>query len=470
MSQAKLSQKDEKFREFALNGNMWKVLIVIGTPLALYQTLGMLFKILDSMMASHISAESVSAVAYLFQILQILSSVGGGLATGGSLKISQAYGAGDYEMVKKRVSTLFGVCAGLGIVVIVGIVPFSKQLLYLVKTPESLIEIGNQYFIVELFALVITFFNNVYIAVERARGNSRRILYLNLMVTAVKLGLTALFVYVLNGDIVTIGIATLISQGVMLFAGVRNMNQKGNAFGFSFRSIQLKKPVFGPMLQVSFPIMVERCAFALGKVIVNSMSGIYGALTVGALGISNNMNGITTSSQNGFQEGAAAIISQNLGAKKKKRVLEAFWKVLIINMIVGVVGLSLTMIFIEQLSKIFATSQGGMNREFQDMIIAIYRYEAWGGAIPLGINAAVMALLFGMGYTKITLVINFLRIFLFRIPVLWGIQHFTTLGSEAVGVVMLVSNTATGIMAFVAAFFCVRKIRQEIKDEFKKNL
>ena len=456
MSQAKLSKKDEKFREFALNGNMWKVLIVAGTPLALYQTLGMLFKILDSMMASHISAESVSAVAYLFQILQILSSIGGGLATGGSLKISQAYGAGDYEMVKKRVSTLFGICAGLGAVVVVGIVPFSRQLLYLVKTPES--------FIVELFALLITFFNNVYIAVERARGNSKRILYLNLMVTAVKLGLTALFVYVLKGDIVTIGVATLISQGVMLLAGVINMNQKGNAFGFSFRSIQLKKPVFGPMFQVSFPIMVERCAFALGKVIVNSMSGIYGALTVGALGISNNMSGMTTSSQNGFQEGAAAIISQNLGAGKKKRVLEAFWKVLVINMVVGVVGLSLTMIFIEQLSRIFATSQGGMNREFQDMIIAIYGYEAWGGAIPLGINAAVMALLFGMGYTKITLVINFLRIFLFRIPVLWGLQRFSVLGSEAVGVVMLVSNTATGVMALVAAFFCVRKIRREMRQ------
>ncbi len=463
MSQAKLSKKDEKFREFALNENMWKVLLVTGTPLALYQTLGMLFKILDSMMASHISAESVSAVAYLFQILQILSSVGGGLATGGSLKISQAYGAGDYEMVKKRVSTLFGICAGLGIAVIVGIIPFSRQLLYLVKTPESLIEIGNQYFIVELFALVITFLNNVYIAVERARGNSKRILYLNLLVTGVKLGLTALFVYVLNGDIVTIGVATLISQGVMLAAGVVNMNQRGNAFGFSLRSIRFRKPVLEPMFQVSFPIMVERCAFALGKVIVNSMSGIYGALTVGALGISNNMSGLTTSSQNGFQEGAAAIISQNLGAGKKKRVLEAFWKVLVINMVVGAAGLSLTMVFIGQLSAIFATSQGGMNQEFQDMIIAIYRYEAWGGAIPLGINAAVMALLFGMGYTKITLLINFLRIFLFRIPVLWGLQHFTALGSEAVGIVMLVSNTATGIMALAAALVCVRKMKTAFK-------
>ncbi len=175
------------------------------------------------------------------------------------------------------------------------------------------------------------------------------------------------------------------------------------------------------------------------------------------------MSGLTTSSQNGFQEGAAAIISQNLGAGKKKRVLEAFWKVLVINMVVGAAGLSLTMVFIGQLSAIFATSQGGMDQEFQDMIIAIYRYEAWGGAIPLGINAAVMALLFGMGYTKITLLINFLRIFLFRIPVLWGLQHFTALGSEAVGIVMLVSNTATGIMALAAALVCVRKMKIAFK-------
>jgi len=465
MGQAKLSKKDEKFRDFALNGNMWSVLIATGTPLALYQTLGTLFKILDSMMASHISAESVSAVAYLFQILQVLSSVGGGLATGGSLKISQAYGAGDYEMVKKRVSTLFGICAGLGGLVIVGIIPFSKQLLYLVKTPESLIAIGNQYFIVELFALVITFLNNVYIAVERARGNSKRILYLNLIVTALKLGLTALFVYVLDGTIVMIGVATLLSQSFMLLAGIINMNQKGNAFGFSLKSVQLKKEVLDPMFQISFPIMVEKCTFSFGKVVVNSMSGIYGALTVGALGISNNMNGLTTSAQNGFQEGAAAVISQNLGAGNKRRVLEAFWKVLVLNMVVGIIGLSLTMVFLEQLSSLFAVSQGGWNREFQEMIMAIYRYEAWGGAIPLGINAAVMALLFGLGYTKITLLINFLRIFLFRIPVLLGLQHFTSLGSEAVGVVMLVSNTATGLMALIAAFFVVSKVKKEIRNK-----
>ena len=53
--------------------------------------------------------------------------------------------------------------------------------------------------------------------------------------------------------------------------------------------------------------------FAAGKVIVNSMSGVYGGLTVGALGISNNIGGLTTSWHIGFTDGAAPLISQNRG-------------------------------------------------------------------------------------------------------------------------------------------------------------
>ena len=40
--------------------------------------------------------------------------------------------------------------------------------------------------------MVITFFNNVYIAIERARGNSKRILILNTAVIVVKLGETSM--------------------------------------------------------------------------------------------------------------------------------------------------------------------------------------------------------------------------------------------------------------------------------------
>lgn len=463
---AVLSKKDEQFRDFSLNGNMWLVVLQVGFPLALYQELIQVFKILDSMMASHISATSVSAVAYLSQINMMVGAIGGGLAVGGSLKISQAYGEGDYDTVKRRVNSLFAMSAVLGIALLVFVLPFTKPLLRLANTPEELIAIGSRYFAIELIGLVITFFNNVYICVERARGNSKRILYLNVFVIVIKLALTALFVYVLNYGITMIAMATVISQLILFGAGIINLNNKGNAFGLSLKYMTLKKKVTGPMLHLSFPVMIEKVAFAFGKVIVNSMSGIYGALTVGALGISNNIGGLSTNPQNGFQEGGAAIISQNLGAGKPARALDAFKKVIVVNLIVGLIGFAFTRVFLNEISMIFSNSVGGVNYEFKEMISKIYLFESLGGCIPLAINASIISLLLGFGYTKCSLLINFFRIFVFRIPVLWGLQHFTKLGSESVGIVMLVSNSLVTVFSCVVAIIVIRKICMEYHLNF----
>ena len=441
--QADLSKKDEQFREFSLNGPMWRVVLYVGFPLALYESLNQLFKILDTMMASHIGASAVSAVAYLSQINMMISAVGTGLAVGASIKVSQAYGAGDFMLVKKRVSTMFAMCGALGIAILLVLVPFTPEFLRLMNTPEEFIADGSTYFRLELFGMVITFFNNVYIAIERARGNSKRILILNTAVIVVKLGLTAWFVYGLGGGINMISCATIISQSLLLLAACINMNQKGNAFGFSLRAISIKKEVICPMLTLSFPVIVERIAFAVGKVIVNSMSTVYGSWTVGALGISNNIGGITTNPQNGFQEGGSSIISQNLGAGRPKRALLAFRWVLYIDML----------LCLNQLAGLFA----GDNAEFAEMIKQIYRFEAV-GAIPLGVNAAVMALLYGFGKTRVTLVMNFCRVFLFRVPVLWALQQFTDLGNVSAGIVMAVSNVASGVLAAVVGVIEIRRI------------
>ncbi len=455
-SNAELSEKDKKFRDFALNGNMWLVILQIGTPLALYQSLTQLFRIFDTIMASHISASSVSAVAYLSQLHHLLSALGGGLAVGASIQISAAYGAGDFDLVKKRVSTLFAMCGVLGAALLLVLVPFAPQFLRLAKTPEEFIASGSTYFILELLAMVIGFFNNVYIAIERVRGNSKRILMLNFMMLGTKLSLTALFIYVMNGNINHISVATIFSQLFILLAAVKNLNEQGNLFSFSLKSVRMNRQVTAPMIRLSVPVIIEKMAFSFGKVIVNSMSTIYSSLTVGAMGVSNNIGGFTTMPQNGYQEGAAAIISQNLGAKQVRRALKAFVCVLVINVIVGAVIMSGSLIFLSQISSLFS----GNDPEFQRMIASIYRFEAL-GAVPLGINAAVMALLYGFGKTKLTLLINFSRVFLFRIPVLWFLQHFTDLGEISVGIVMAFSNTATGVFSVIIGGIVLYSICKE---------
>lgn len=311
--QAELTQKDQQFLEQSLNGPMWKVILQIGTPLALYQLLSQAFTILDTMMAAHISEESVSAVAYLAQLNAILSAVGGGLAVGAGIQISRAYGEGDLALVRRRISSLYAICLGVGVALLALILPFTSTFLRLAGTPELLIEAGSQYFVVELFVMVVTFINNVYIAVERARGNAGRIFRLNLLVIAAKLSLTALFVYGMDGTLVMIAAASLASQLLLFGFALKNSICGRSAFSFSAQAVTARREVVGPMVQNSVPVIAERAFFAFGKTIVNAMCGVYGPLMVGAMGVSNNMGGITTNPQNGYEEGASAIISQNTG-------------------------------------------------------------------------------------------------------------------------------------------------------------
>lgn len=450
----RLSDQDMERRELILTGSLWKALFTVGIPLAFYQSLTLVFRLFDTAMASHISAESVSAVAYLSQINVALSSLGLGLAVGGSIKLSEAYGVGDFELVHRRVSSLFALCGVLGLGGLL-LIPVTPMLLRLARTPEEFIALGTPYFNVGLVDMAVLFLDNAYIAVERARGNGGRILRLNFAALSIKLVVTAVLVYGLNGTITHIAVATLVSDLLILAAGCYYMLQgKEQVFGFDIKAVSWKGKVAGPMVSLSIPVAGEKLAFSLGKVIVNSMSTVYGALVVGALSVSNNLGGITTNPQDGFQQGGAAVISQNVGAGNYKRAISAFYRLMVIDVAESLLISGITLLCIHPLTLLLSSGDAS----FAQSIAHLYRYEAI-GSWGLGICSASMAFLYGFGYTKLTLLINFVRLFGMRIPLLWYMQHFTTRGSESLGVVMLSSNLMAGGLALVIAIAVIRHIR-----------
>ena len=194
------------------------------------------------------------------------------------------------------------------------------------------------------------------------------------------------------------------------------------------------------------------------------MSGLYGGLTVGALGISNNIGGLTTSWQIGLTDGAAPLISQNRGAGRYRRTLQIYYCLLALDVAVGVIGLALVSWGLPWLAQIFAQSKNAMDPAFRDLIVEIHRWEMM-GYITLGINSATIALLLGYGYTKLTMLLNVARVFLFRVPVLWVFQQFTSVGPEAVGMTMMISNICTGLTAVIVAIPVVLRIRKMALSE-----
>ena len=109
------NKKDERFRSYALTGSPLRLLVSTCLPLALFQALHTIFKILDTLMASHIGSDEVSAVAALAQITLMITSLGSGLAVGGCIKISEAYGRGDYDAVHKLVATVYTLAIAISV-------------------------------------------------------------------------------------------------------------------------------------------------------------------------------------------------------------------------------------------------------------------------------------------------------------------------------------------------------------------
>ena len=456
-----LNKTDRKRRSFVLEGNMWNVVLSISFPLAVYNGFNHLFGFLDTMMAAHIGSNVVSAIAYLVQIKTMITAIGAGLAVGGGIIIGRYYGADDMKNTQKYVNTVLFLAICISLLLLFLIIPFTKPILRLVNTPEELITLGSSYFVVEIIMIIAIFINNVYMAIERAKGNTKLILNLNLMVLALKLILTALFVYVFNFGIMMMAVATLIAHLTLTVVGLSNMLNSDNMFRLSFKNVDLSKKTICPIMIFALPIFFEKFTFSLGKVIVNSMSALYGSMVVGALGVSNNIAGIPTSIANGFQDGEAAIISQNLGNENFERALDAFKKTLLVTLVIGALGMVLINIFMDPIIRIFAKG----DLQFLEIIRSILKYEIF-ALITLTVTSAVMGLLYGFGYTKLSLVINFLRLFLFRIPSLYILQNFTNLGSESVGIAMMISNGLVGITALGICFMVIQKMKKKDDNYF----
>ena len=219
-----------------------------------------------------------------------------------------------------------------------------------------------------------------------------------------------------------------------------------------------------PILNLSYPVSAEKMLFAAGKVVINAMSGLYGGLTVGALGISNNIGGLTTSWQMGLTDGAAPLINQNRGAGKHRRTLQIYFWLVGLDVVVGAIGLMVMPPSLPWVAEIFAKSKNSIDPRFRDMIVSIHQWEML-DYVTLGINSATVALLLGYGYSKLTMVLNVARVFVFRVPVLWVFQRFTDIGVEAVGLTMMISNICTGVAAIAMAIPVVCRIRKLIKEE-----
>ncbi len=482
---------DEKRRNKILNGNMWSVIIAICAPLFIYNLFNSIYSLLDTIFANEISTDSISSVAALSQIKNLLSSFGSGLAAGGAIIVARHFGSGNYIEARKNANVLLTLCFFVVAVLALICIPFAYPICKLSGISSAQASSATGYFIVQIIELIFVAFNNVFIALQKSKGNTKSIFYLNILTMAIKLLLNVLFVYIIKVDnVIWIALATLIAQIILFIILGLLMVNKNNIFRISFKQFSLSWKYVKPILVISIPIFIGKFVFSFGKVAINSIFGARyleilkmnidindpvavakaessAGLVVGALAVSNNLNGLATSPLNSFEEGESTIVSQNLGNNNLKRAIECFLKSFVMATILGFIGwILIRFTFQEALINLYSQNKVGdlssndvilQAEEFKKYVKEINNYDSW--SIPsLAINGAVLGVLYGFGKTKLTMIINISRAFVFRIPILLILLYcFPQLGVECAGLSMGISNICIALMSLIVfAIFLIQ--------------
>lgn len=456
MNQASHTRENNR-RSFILEAPPTQVILSIGLPLVFYNGISQAFSFFDTLIASNIGAKTVSTVAFISQIGMMFSAIGAGLGIGGGIIVARAFGAGDREGVERTASTIVFLALGIALAILAVLVPFPGFALRLFGMPDDLLTAETvTYFLLELAGIAAVFVNTIYFAIERSRGNTKKIFWLNVMILSLKLGLTVFFVYALDKGMIWLSLASLAAQGTMTCIAIVSFVRPGKPFRVSLRLADFSAKTILPILALSLPVFLEKFVFNYGKVVVNSMAAAYGSLAIGALGISNRLGGLSTMPPMGFEDAESAIIAQNLGNGNRKRAIAVFKRVFALNMGIGVFFFILMGIFMDPIIELFARGDPVFTAE----IAKIYQYERY-ATILLAASASVMGLLYGFGLTRVSMTLNILRLFAFRIPPLWYIQRFTHMGTEGLGWAMMISNLMVGVSATAVAIVFLGRIKKE---------
>jgi Na+-driven multidrug efflux pump len=423
-------------------------------------------------MASQISATSVSKVAVISQVKQMISAFGGGLSGGGAVLIARYYGAGNLDEARKSSANLFFMTIILSLSILLIFIPLSPIILKIAQVPD----INKQvilYFILILIELIFVSINNIFIGLEKIKGNSKKILYLNILVLVVKLLANTIFIYGIKVDsIIYLELSTIIGQALLAGYGLHVLFGNKNMLQIKFQNMRPYKKYILPIIKLAIPIFFGKFVMSLGKAAVNAMCGaFYGDITynliTGSLGISNNLSGLVTTTTSVFEEGESTIVSQNIGNKNIKRTIKVFIRTVIIVMSMSLIGFILVrFIFLDPLTDIFNTkaeikiidgkeiNMGLLTKEY---VKEIFKYDCI--SIPsLGLTSALLGLLYGYGKTFLSGILNFSRIGIRIVSLL--ICHQIGLGYNACGISMGISNVLIGVMSLTFAIIFLMRLKK----------
>ncbi len=382
-----------------------------AAPMLLGHMFQQLYTFVDQIIVGRfLGKEALASVGASFPILFTLIALIIGIATGGTIVISQLFGAKNFPKVKRAIDTIFIVMGISAVIMTVVGITFSEDIFRLIKLPEELMETANAYFTIYVSGLVVFFGYNSVAAVLRGLGDSITPLYFLVLATVINIGLDLLFIVKLGWGIEGAAMATIIAQGVAFIVAVFYLNSNHELIRFNLREFAFDREIFRQSIRIGLPTGLQQTFVALGMLALMGIVNGFGTDVVAAYTAAGRLDSLAIIPSMVFSTALSTFVGQNIGAGKLERVKRGLARTLMMASAIAVGITLLVIVFKFPLMRLFTTDQAVIDIGGAYLTIVTAFYLVFTGMF---VYTGVMR---GAGDTIIPMFITLISLWVVRIP------------------------------------------------------
>lgn len=319
-----------KKRNDLTEGSIPKTLMGFFFPIAFGMLFQQLYNTVDAVIVGqYVGTQALAAVGGSAAVLiNLVIGFFNGLASGATVIISQQYGGGDYERLKKTVHTivLFGIIGSLFLTAAMYFV--SPVALRWVKSPSDIFGDSVLYLRVYFTGTVPLMMYNIGSGILRAVGDSKRPLYFLSASCILNIVLDLLFVKTFKMGVAGVGAATVISLVGSAVLTMGTLMRTKDEYRVELRRLKIDMPSLAAALRIGIPAGVQSTMFSLSNLIIQAAVNGLGTTFVAAWTATGKIDGIFWMISNSFGAAICAMSGQCFGAGKydrmKKSILTCF--------------------------------------------------------------------------------------------------------------------------------------------------
>ncbi len=306
-------------------GNPFRTILVFAIPMIISNLFQQLYNVIDTLIVGNrLGQDALAAVGSAGSITAVFVQLATGLALGGSIVISQYFGAGIMDKIRLCATTSAIFSAGVGLASTILLWLTAEPLLVYVKTPAEIVPMGVDYLKFYFLGSVPIFVYNALSSVYTALGNSRTPLKFLIISSVVNVVLDLVFIINFRWGVAGAATATAISQLLAMVLALKDMPRLFSGFPAKEREngkrVYFDGRLLFTMLRFALPSAIQQSIVSVGSVVVQATINSFGAAVMAGTAAASKVINLAIAIPVNYANAYSSYVGQNMGAGKVERI------------------------------------------------------------------------------------------------------------------------------------------------------